>query len=72
MWSKIKVRVQEGWKAIVGLLIPIAFGAASESIEALNTWILDQGFVWGGIVAGLLSGVGIWLKKNRPPGSGVI
>ncbi len=63
--SNIATFIRSSWKAVVALLIPIAFGAAADMITVLSDWVLDQGFVWGGLVAGLLTSIGVWFKANR-------
>lgn len=71
-WSKVKVKVAEGWKAVVALALPILLGALAQIIDGLGDWVLEQGFTWGGIAVGVLTSISVWLKKNRPPGSGVV
>jgi len=54
------------WKAVVALLIPIAFGAASEAVEAIGEWATTSNQVWTGVVVGAVTSIGVWLKANRP------
>lgn len=57
--------IKQSWKAVVALLIPIAFGAAAEMVDAISDFVSNSGNAWSGIVVGVLSAVGVWLKANR-------
>lgn len=59
-------KVKEAWKAVVALLVPIAFGAAVEMVDALGEWATSQSAVWSGVAVGVLTSVGVWLKANAP------
>jgi hypothetical protein len=59
-------QLKASWKAIVALLIPIAFGAASEGVDVIGEWVTTNGGVWAGIATGVLTSIGVWLKANRP------
>jgi hypothetical protein len=59
-------KIRGSWKAIVALLIPIAFGAASEMFDVLGDWAAENGGVWAGVASGVLTSVAVWLKANRP------
>lgn len=58
--------IQESWKAIVALLIPIAYGAAIEMIDALNQWAAGEGSPWAILIGAMFTSVGVWLKANKP------
>ena len=64
--KKVWQKVREGWKAVVALAIPIAFGAASDLVEAVGEWVATQPGLWTGTVLGALSAIGVWLKRNAP------
>lgn len=66
MFDTIITKVREGWKAVVALLIPIAFAAAVDMIDVVAVWVQDAGGVWSGVAVGVLTSLGVWLKSNQP------
>ncbi len=64
--DKAKVFIKSSWKAVAALLTPIAFGAATEMIEAISEWVSTTNSIWAGAAVGLLTSLAVWFKANAP------
>lgn len=61
--------IRGAWKAVMALVIPIAIGALASMIDAIGEWVQTQPGIWSGVVVGVLTSAGVYLKRNIPPTS---
>ena len=62
--GQIVQKVKEAWKAVVAAAIPALLGAAVSINQALADWVSQQSGIWVGVVLGLITAAGVWLKRN--------
>lgn len=65
--SKVGQKIREAWKAVVAVLIPLAWYAAGQVVDTLGAWAQGEGAPWSAVIVALLTGAGVWLKANQPP-----
>lgn len=61
MMQKIVDWIAPYWKAVVALMIPLAFDLLVGLVEGLQGTFVDNV-----IVVAVLTSFGVWLKANRP------
>jgi hypothetical protein len=65
--SVIWIKIQESWKAVVALLIPLLWTAAIDLLDGLAETLNTDASWPSAIVLSVIAAVSVWLKANRPP-----
>jgi hypothetical protein len=61
MWESFKSFLQQSWKAVIALAIPILWMGAIQLFEGLEGTFVDNE-----IALAVVTAVGVWLKANKP------